>query len=197
MIDLDALRKLQTIPGDYSVLQRAVAANAAFHPTDIYDGRYEETPGVKILCDWWNANAPETAREAGAFYAYILRSECFDYEWLKYVNGPSDFNWAECDDFYKSFSAVTEGFIATCPLEEIPTFAIFARPGWPTVLLAFLRGRKFNRIHPDFEGVTIGYFANGEVAFDVNLDINDNQVDVAYHSTEVLTELETLLSICL
>ncbi|WP_341744673.1 hypothetical protein [Azonexus hydrophilus] len=161
--ELEVAKAKQTIPGDYDVLDQALAL---LSPDDGGTGTdYEAIPAIKMLCDWWNSHAPEAMRPAACFRVYVWKSNR-----RTFVAGDPEEPAVQAND-----------------LASIPTYAVFEREGRPTVALTFFRGRLFNK--EDACG-TQTYYANGEDGWQIGVDLD--QVDEAYYSLKGLRAIERI-----
>lgn len=156
------VRKNMVMSGSYSTLRAALNLLTDTVPWSKIKQDYEANGAVKSLCDWWNANAPEDMRFAGAFRAY---------RW-----NPGDMTFVACDPEEPAMQANVAA--------NLPSFALFEEVGRPTVLVWFLRGRAFNFEEP---GGTVIFSANGAPAYDLAQSLEET--DEAYYSLVGLEEL--------
>jgi len=147
----------QTLPGDYSVLESAIQ----LIDNDEQQNN-EDHPALRRLCDWWNTNAPESMRYAGVIRVYY---------------------WIEADRTFLPGDPEEPARQAD-GLAQIPTYAIFERPGNLSVAVVFFKGRAHNT---EYHGGALTYFANGESAWDIGLDLD--LVDEAHYSIIGLNSL--------
>lgn len=161
---LDVAKEKQTIPGDYAVLDEALALLS--EDSDSAGADYEAIPAIKVLCAWWNTHAPESMRPAALFRVYVWKPHR-----RTFVAGDPE-----------------EPAVQACDLASIPTYAIFEREGHPTVALTFFRGRIFNK---EDECGTQTFYANGEDGWQIGVDLD--QVDEAYYALKGLQAIEPIL----
>ena len=156
---LDDAKGRQTIVGDGAALERALALAKMARSDEPKFGEYESHPGVKALCAWWNAAAPDNMRTAGCFRLYA---------------------W---DDAKQIFLAgdPEEPAMQADVLADGGAYAIFEREGRPTIAAQFYRGREFNQ---EQSGGSIVFSASGIEAYDVGLNAAD--MDEAYYSARGL-----------
>lgn len=153
---LDTVRANQTVAGPYQVLEVAIDLLEQSSLRSSAKQDYEAHPAVRYLCDWWNRNAPEGSREAGFVRLYV---------------------WNETDRIFNACDPEEPAAQAN-QLDIWPSYALFERPGMPTVLGCFYRGRRFNK--DDGTGGTKLYAADGSEAWDIGLEAAE--VDEAYYS---------------
>ncbi|MFT3960963.1 hypothetical protein [Propionivibrio sp.] len=163
--DLEVAQAKQTIPGDYDVLDQALALLSSSDGGTNSD--YEAVPAIKVLCDWWNTHAPESMRPAALFRVYIWK--------------PNRRTFVAADPEEPALQAEV--------LAKIPAYAIFQRSGRPTIALNFYRGRLFNK--EDTCG-TLTYYANGQEAWQIDQDLA--QVDEAYYSLKGMRALNSQIA---
>ena len=156
------VRKNMAISGSYSALRAALNLLTDTVPWSKIKQDYEANGAVKSLCDWWNANAPEEMRFAGAFRVY---------RW-----NPGDMTFVAGDPEEPAMQANVAG--------NLRSFAIFEEVGQHTVLVWFLRGRAFNA---EESGGTVIFSANGVPAYDLAQSLEET--DEAYYSLVGLEEL--------
>lgn len=159
---IDLVIKNQTLGGDDVVLKQALAL---LQPTDGREEHtnYEAIPAIKFLCDWWNANAPETTRFAACFRAYT---------WY-----PNRRIFLSSDSEEPARTA--EQMAAT------PDCAVFECKGDPTIVFSFLRGAAYNTVE---NGSVQTYHAGGEPAY-TYYSSELHEINEAYYSLEALREL--------
>jgi hypothetical protein len=151
---LDEVRSNMALAGPYEVLEAAIEQlNGSPRSADTQD--YEAHPAVRHLCDWWNRNAPEGSREAGYARLYV---------------------WKEIDATFEAGDPEEPARQAD-QFDASDCYALFERPGMPTVAAQFYRGRRFNQ--EDRMGVTT-FLANGNTAWSIGADLHE--VDEASYS---------------
>lgn len=161
-VGLEAVRDNQTIKGDCTVLEEALARLRPRH-MEMFKGNYEQVPAVGQLCAWWNALAPEEMRYAASFRTYI---------------------WSEEGRIFSPGDPEEPALQATILASE-GAYALFEQDGVPPVAIQFHRGREFNT---DSNGGTQVYLANGAEGMDIGLDIGD--VDEAYYAVKGLFSVQ-------
>lgn len=159
---LDVAKAKQTIPGDYDMLDQALALLSEDDGGE--DSDFEAIPAIKALCDWWNTHAPEAMRPAGLFRVYVWKPNR-----RTFVAGDPE-----------------EPALQVDVLADIPAYAIFEREGCPTIALNFYRGRIFNT---ECEWGTQTYYANGEEAAQIGMDLG--QVDEAFYTLKGLRAIHS------
>lgn len=130
----------QVLAGDASVLKRALSALSEPHPPGV---SFEACSANRILCDWWNANAPENERHAGFFKVYF---------------------WDEASRMFHAGDVEEPAYEATCfgnssayfePCDDI----------LPPTIIQFFRPQQLN---PDGEDSWVCFkFADGTGAHEV------------------------------
>jgi hypothetical protein len=166
---LDSVRAEKTLEGEYSMLEDAIRLLSG-NPCSADDAHdYEAHPALKLLCDWWNGQAPDGSREAGFVRLYVWN------------DGDRIFN--PCDP--------EEPALSTGQIDESPSFALFERDGMPSVLVRFFRGRRSNR--GETGGYTTIFAADGSEAASIGLD--PEEVDEAYYSLVGLEHLAAMAAI--
>lgn len=77
-----------TLIGHWELMEQALELSEQVGRT--FDHRsYEEADAVRLLCQWWNAHAPQGQREAAAFFVGVLISDMVQY--LGYDECPRSF----------------------------------------------------------------------------------------------------------
>ena len=154
-------REKQVLAGDYAVLEEALKLA---HLGD--DEDYEQNPGLKLLCDWWNRHAPEDMRMAGVFRVYHWEAEDNIF-----IAGDPEEPATQADQ-----------------MADTPSYAIFEQEGRIPVAVQFFRGRAFNT--EDKWGVRT-YYANGAEGWSIGCDLHE--VDEAYYSVTGLRRLKDVV----
>lgn len=149
--DITNVRDIKTIDGDYSVLMSASELALRDFDTPTY---YDDHPAVKMFCDWWNMNAPESLRSAGAFRLYTWNPQ-------DRVFNPGD---------------PEEPAMQVEHLDSSTPFALFESPGQPSIVAIFYRARSS---YTESNLGTQTYHVNGDPAWEVGQDIKD--ADEAYY----------------
>jgi hypothetical protein len=154
-VGLDIARTNQTLPGGYEVLE------AALDKLDGQDGDdLEQHASVRVLCDWWNAVAPEAMRTAGVFRVYY---------------------WSEDERIFQAGDPEEPARQAS-QLAEYSGYALFEKEGAPTVAIKFYRGRAANILNE--RGVQT-YCVTGKEGWWMGVDTLE-EVDEAYYSVRGL-----------
>ena len=155
---LDIVREKQTLVGDYDCLERSIK-----HLGEIAVGiNCEEDAAVKLLCSWWNHNAPSELQTAGLFRVYI-----WDEASRTFIAGDPEEPTMQAEDFNAE-----------------QCYSVFESEGRPAVVLIFYRGREFNT---EGEWGTDIYSPNGMLGRSIGLD--PSEVDEAYYSMIGLWDL--------
>lgn len=139
---IEVVRAAQTLAGDYALLQRAVGLVSEKVAHDSIN--YENHPAVKLLCEWWNDNAPDGMRSAGLFRIYV---------------------WDAANRCFIAGDPEEPACLAEAMVHD-PSYALFEQNGEPPVVISFLRGGAFNV--EDSEGLKV-FYANGETAYCIGL----------------------------
>jgi hypothetical protein len=154
---LNVAKRNQTIPGDYDVLDEALAL---LTPADGKSGcDYELLGAVKLLCNWWNTKAPESMRSAALFRVYA-----WDPENKTFVPGDPE-----------------EPAMQVEALSNNTSYALFELDGRPAVALTFYRGRAFNK---EYDFGTQTYCTDGSPGWEIGVPVD--QVDEAYYTLKGL-----------
>lgn len=67
-----------TLIGHWELMEQALELSGQIGRT--FDHRsYEEAEAVRLLCQWWNAHAPQGQREAGTFFVAVLSGDMVQY----------------------------------------------------------------------------------------------------------------------
>ncbi len=149
-----------TLSGCYAQLLEALTL-LEDRPRPQY-GRFEQHPALQLLCAWWNRTAPAEYRTAGTFRIYVWNENTR-------VFAPGD---------------PEEPPLQASAAAELKGTALFRDPGAPTVLVHFIRGRKYDQCTPS--GISI-YDTAGELVWEVGSD--RHEYDEAYYA---YVGLETL-----
>lgn len=153
--------------GDWALLENAVSLLEG----DVAGGEpdYERYRAVRVLCDWWNTNAPESSQRAGCFFINELNHSGEGLLML----GNRDCPASHIEDYARAKG-----------------YALFEKPGFPTIAICFLRGRAHNT-RTDC-GSTLIHTADGEVYWEVGAP--PEKINEAYYAISGLQELATCLS---
>lgn len=131
-----------------------------------YSGSAESQVGVRLLCQWWNAHAPDDLRSAVSF-----EIEQWDDQKRHFINGDWEVPTMNADGFS----------------EPIPYYAICDDPKLCTpILVAFLRGRPYDQDHPGGDGRVRA--VDGSIVWEVGQD--PEEMDEAYKAVRGLRSLK-------
>lgn len=154
-----------TLKGDWALLQKAIHEKVG--PSGFHQKNHENLPSIKVLCEWWNLNAPLASQHAQCFYVGTVNPEEETVSLLGYEDCPpwSLEDWAE---------------------EE---YAWFKKEGCPTIVVLFLRGQQYNRRIDHSVHI---YKADGNLLWEVGCELHE--VDESYYSMLGVQELKALIA---
>lgn len=146
---IEGVRANASLRGDYSLLNQALALLG--HRVEYHGHDCEQDEAIRLICDWWNVNAPERFRSADIFHLYC---------------------WDEHERIFLSGEQGEPARLASHVVSSGP-YALFEEEGEPLVVVSFCKGRTHNRQVGDAVHV---YSVNGE-PFHVYRDTPLDSVD--------------------
>lgn len=152
-----------SLRGDYTLLQDAI--RLLNHRVEYRGPDCEQDEAIRLLCDWWNATAPENYRDAGLFHLY-----CWDEQERIFLSGE-----------HGEPARLASHLVASGP------YAVFEKEGEPLVVVSFCKGRRHNQL---VDGAVHSYSVNGET-FHVYQDRALDSVDEVYLSWAGLKALRS------
>lgn len=132
-----------TLVGHWELMEQALELSGQVGRTFRHRS-YEEADAVQLLCNWWNAHAPEGQRESRAFFVAVMSDDMVSY--MGYSECPEMFP----RDFLKNAS-----------------YALFPSPKGFCYLIQFVQGSQTHTTSK--RGITT-YQANGQEMWTVGTD---------------------------
>jgi hypothetical protein len=149
-----------TLIGHWELMEQALELSGQVGRTFRHRS-YEEADAVRLLCNWWNAHAPEGQREARAFFVAVMSDDMVSY--IGYNECPEMFP----SDFLKNAS-----------------YALFPSPKGFCYLIQFVQG---SQTHTTSKWGITTHQANGQEMWTVG---TNDALDESHYAIDGLHRLK-------